>query len=199
MIANKDGINKGEKVALIGRVGTGKSTVASLLMRFYEPSHGTLMYAGADVNDMDAKELRSQIGYVSQDPLLFNCTVYDNISLGRLDAPREDVESAAKKAGIHDFICSLPLGYQTVVGDRGCSLSGGQKQGISLARAILKDAPVLILDEATSALDTRSEEEVLDTLDSLMVDRTVIMITHHLTRPSTFDRIITLGEGSIQE
>lgn len=188
-------IMKGEKVAIVGRVGAGKSSVASLVLRFFDVDGGSVSLAGTDVRMMDAHRLRSHIAYVSQDTVLFNCSVYENILLGNRQATSEQVQLAARKAGIHDFIISLPEGYDTVVGDRGCSLSGGQRQAISIARAILKDAPVLILDEATSALDSSSERDVMESLRLLMEGRTVITITHHLPSESGVDKIIEISEG----
>lgn len=192
-------IRKGERVVLVGRTGSGKSTIAALLMRFYDADGGTISVAGEDIRNMGTEEVRKSIGYVGQEPLLFNCSILENILLGDRKASKKEAEEAARKAGIHDFVLSLPDGYGTVVGDRGCALSGGQKQGIALARAILKDAPVLILDEATSAMDPKTEAEVTGTLRTLMEGRTTISITHHLSSKGDYDRILALEKGRARE
>lgn len=192
-------INKGETLALVGQTGTGKTTLASLMMRFYGTDSGSILFNGQDIRDIKAVELRGNIGYVSQDTTLFNDTVFNNIALGSEDATTESVSEAAMKAGIHDFIIGLPNGYDTIIGDRGTRLSGGQRQCISIARAILKNAPFLILDEATSALDLESEKAVKDALERLMKGRTTLIISHRESAISNVDRVCILKGGIIVE
>lgn len=192
-------IDKGQSVALMGRVGSGKSTIAGLLMRLYEVSGGTIFVAGKDINSLNVHVLRGLISYVCQEPMLFNCSIYDNILLGRRGASQKDVEQAARQAGIHEFISNLPDGYQTIVGDRGSSLSGGQKQSISIARAILKNAPILVLDEATASLDPKTESEVINTINSIAKGRTILTITHHQYSDPITDKILILKGGKVFE
>lgn len=190
---------KGETLALVGHTGAGKTTAANLLLRFFEPSEGAILMNGRDIRNVRAEELRSRIAFVSQDTVLFNDTVFNNITLGNVDIALEQVMDAARKAGIHDFIMTLPEQYDTVVGDRGVRLSGGQKQCLSIARAMLKNAPVLLLDEATSALDTESERYVQDALVTLKEGRTTIVISHRLSAISSADMVCVLDGGKVVE
>ncbi len=192
-------IQKGEVVALVGRSGAGKTTLASLLPRFYDVTSGQIAFDGNDIRDVTLQSLRKQIAIVTQETLLFNDTVRSNIAYGRLDASREEIVEAAKAAFIHDFIVSLPNGYQTLIGERGERLSGGQRQRIAVARAILKKAPVLILDEATSALDSASEELVQRALQNLMLHCTTLVIAHRLSTIIRADRIVVMQDGRIMD
>ena len=192
-------VKHGEKVALVGSSGAGKTTVINLLPRFYDVAKGKILIDGMDIRHATLKSLRDQIGVVSQQTLLFNDTVRHNIAYGRPDIPADEVIRAAKMADAHDFIVKLPQGYDTVIGEQGVRLSGGQRQRISIARALLKNAPVLILDEATSSLDTESEREVQAALDRLMEKRTVLVIAHRLSTVRNVDRILVLSEGRIVE
>ncbi|HTL82202.1 MAG TPA: ABC transporter ATP-binding protein [Bacteroidia bacterium] len=192
-------IPKGKTVALVGQSGSGKTTLADLLPRFYEPSSGKVLIDGTDINDVRTKELRSLMGIVSQESILFNDTVHNNIAFGVENASREDVIAAAKVANAHDFILEMPNGYDTNIGDRGNKMSGGQRQRISIARAVLKNPPILILDEATSALDTGSERLVQDALNKLLENRTSLIIAHRLSTIQHADEIIVLQKGQIIE
>lgn len=198
-----DGINlevrPGEFIALVGQSGSGKTTLANLLPRFYDVDTGAIRINNRDLRDHTLKSIRAQFGIVTQDTFLFNDTIAANIAYGRTDATREAIEAAAKKAFAHDFILQQPHGYETVIGDRGITLSGGQRQRISIARAILRNAPILILDEATSALDTESERLVQAALDELMRDRTVFAIAHRLSTILHATKIIVLEKGRIIE
>ena len=189
----------GQMVALVGPSGAGKSTVANLLPRFYDADEGTITVDGFDVRDVTLESLRTQIGIVPQETMLFSATARENIRYGRLDATDEEVEKAAKDAGAHDFISALSSGYDTIIGERGSSLSGGQRQRIAIARAILKDPRILILDEATSALDTESEKLVQRALNRLMVGRTSFVIAHRLSTVAGADWIYVLDGGKIAE
>ena len=192
-------IQKGEVVALVGRSGAGKTTLASLLPRFYDVTTGQITFDGNDIRDVKLQSLRKQIAIVTQETLLFNDTVRNNIAYGRLDATREEIVEAARAAFIHDFIVSLPNGYQTLIGERGERLSGGQRQRIAVARAILKRAPLLILDEATSALDSASEELVQGALQNLMLHCTTLVIAHRLSTIIRADRIVVMQDGRIMD
>ncbi len=192
-------VRKGEKVALVGSSGAGKTTIINLLPRFYDVIKGAILIDGVDIRDVTLRSLRSQIGVVTQQTLLFNDTVRNNIAYGRPDIPQEEVEKVAKAADAHDFIMKLPQGYDTIIGEQGVLLSGGQRQRISIARALLKDAPILILDEATSSLDTESEREVQQALDRLMENRTVLVIAHRLSTVRGADRILVISDGRIVE
>ncbi len=189
----------GRAVALVGRSGAGKSTIANLIPRFYDPTSGNVTVDGVDLRRIRITELRSQIGIVTQETILFNDTVRNNIAYGRPSVPIEAVEQAARSAEAHEFIADLPQGYETVLGERGLMLSGGQRQRIAIARALLKNAPILILDEATSNLDERSEREVQDALTNLMEGRTTLIIAHRLTTVRRADLIIVLDRGRILE
>jgi subfamily B ATP-binding cassette protein MsbA len=192
-------VKLGEKVALVGSSGAGKTTIVNLLPRFYDVTKGMVMIDGVDIRQVTLKSLRDQIGVVSQQTLLFNDTVRKNVAYGRPDIPEGEVIKAARMADADDFILKLPQGYDTVIGEQGVILSGGQRQRISIARALLKNAPILILDEATSSLDTESEREVQAALDRLMQKRTVLVIAHRLSTVRHVDRILVLSGGKIIE
>jgi ABC-type multidrug transport system, ATPase and permease components len=192
-------IPKGRTIALVGASGAGKSTLVDLIPRFYDPSAGRITLDGTDIRDVRIQDLRALMGNVNQDPILFNDTIFNNIAFGKQDATREEVEAAARIAGAHDFILEKEEGYDTCIGDRGVKLSGGQRQRISIARAILKNPPILILDEATASLDTESERSVQEALEKLMAGRTTIAIAHRLSTIRHADEIIVLHEGRIVE
>ncbi len=189
----------GNTVAIVGSSGGGKTTIGNLLLRFYEPNEGGIYIDGMDIRDFSLRSLRSRIGIVSQDVILFNDTVLSNISYGQNDISMEEVMNAAKKAYAHDFISRMPDGYNTVIGERGAKVSGGEKQRIAIARAILKDPPILILDEATSALDTESEHIIQMALDNLMIGRTTFVIAHRLSTIKNADLIIAMDGGKVVE
>ncbi len=192
-------VKPGQMVAFVGPSGAGKSTIASLLPRFYDVTDGSIVVEGLDVRDVTLGSLREQIGIVPQETMLFSGTVWDNIRYGRLDATDEEVVEAAKAANADEFIRQLPDGYDTKLGERGVNISGGQRQRLAIARAILKDPQILILDEATSALDTESEKVVQAALDRLMVGRTSFVIAHRLSTILGADRILVLDHGEIVE
>ena len=192
-------IPKGKTIAIVGASGAGKSTLVDLIPRFYDPAEGRITLDGTDIRDVALKDLRALMGNVNQDPILFNDTVYNNIAFGKRDATREEVEAAARIAGAHDFILEREGGYDSNIGDRGVKLSGGQRQRISIARAILKNPPILILDEATASLDTESERSVQEALEKLMAGRTTIAIAHRLSTIKHADEIIVMHEGRIVE
>ncbi len=192
-------IKRGEVIALVGPSGAGKSTLANLLPRFYDVTEGAILVDGQDVRDVTVASLRKQIGKVTQETVLFNDSVRNNIAYGRPDVPMARIEAAAKAALAHDFILRLPEGYDTVIGERGARLSGGERQRLAIARALLKDAPILVLDEATSALDTESEAAVQAALANLMEGRTVLVIAHRLSTVRRADRIVVLEAGEITE
>ncbi|MDX1952384.1 MAG: ABC transporter ATP-binding protein [Verrucomicrobiota bacterium] len=198
-----DGINlnvtPGQTVAIVGPSGSGKTTLMALLMRFYDPKQGRILLDGMDLRKLKQSSLRKNIGVVLQDPLLFNDTVRNNIAYGRPNASRAEVETAAKAANAHDFIMHLPDKYETVVGERGSRLSVGERQRVTIARALIKNPPIIILDEATSALDAESEGLVQDALDRLMKGRTTFVIAHRLSTVVHADKIIVLKDGLIAE
>ena len=190
---------QGEMVAMVGPSGGGKSTLCRLIPRFYDVTSGRICIDGQDIRKVTRRSLRSKIGIVQQDVFLFTGTIFDNIAYGKLGASREEVYEAAKKANIHDYIMSLPEGYDTFVGERGVKLSGGQKQRISIARVFLKNPPILILDEATSALDNVTENYIQDSLDELCKNRTTIVVAHRLSTIKNADEIIVMDRDGIQE
>ena len=189
----------GAYMALVGSSGAGKSTLCSLIPRFYDVTGGAVKIDGKDVRDLTLKSLRDHIGIVQQDVYLFVGTVFDNIRYGKPDATREEVIEAAKNANAHEFIMSLPNGYETDIGQRGIKLSGGQKQRLSIARVFLKNPPILIFDEATSALDNESEKVVQDSLEKLAKNRTTFVIAHRLSTIKNAEKIIVLSEDGIEE
>ena len=190
---------RGEVLALVGSSGAGKTTLVNLLPRFYEPSSGAILIDGADIRNVTIRSLREQIAMVAQENILFFDTVWNNISYGLTNVPKEKVIAAAQAALAHDFIMELPKGYDTLIGERGTRLSGGQRQRLAIARAILKDSPILILDEATSELDAQSEMYVQKALANLMVGRTTFVIAHRLTTIRRADKILVLENGQIRE
>jgi ABC-type multidrug transport system fused ATPase/permease subunit len=187
----------GEMVALVGLTGAGKTTLASLLPRFFEPSAGRITIDGVDVRDYDLRSLRERIALVPQEPVLFAGSVADNIRYGRLDASQADVEAAARAAHVHAFVERLPHGYDSLVAEAGATLSGGERQRLGIARALLKDAPILILDEPTSSLDSISEEIVFDALRRLRAGRTTLVIAHRLSTIRDAARILVLHDGHV--
>jgi ABC-type multidrug transport system fused ATPase/permease subunit len=189
----------GQVIAIVGPTGAGKSTLVSLLPRFYDAAGGRVLLDGHDIRQLILRSLRQQISIVLQEPLLFSGTIADNIRYGRLDATMDEVIEAARAANAHDFIERLPQGYETELGERGAQISGGERQRISVARAFLKDAPILILDEPTSSIDSRTESVILDALDRLMVGRTTFMIAHRLSTIRKADLILVIDEGRLVE
>lgn len=192
-------IPKGKTIALVGQSGSGKSTFVDLLPRFFDVQEGDICVDGVNIKDLSFYNLREFIGNVNQEPILFNDTIYNNITFGVEEASREQVEEAARIANAHDFIMQSDNGYETIIGDRGGKLSGGQRQRLSIARAVLKNPPIMILDEATSALDTESEKLVQEALDNLMKNRTSIVIAHRLSTIKNADMICVFHEGEIVE
>lgn len=190
-------IQPGETVAFVGPSGAGKTTIIQLIQRFYDPQSGRITLDGVDVAKMEREAFRKHIALVPQDPMIFAATASENIAFGRPDATQAEIEAAAKAAAAHEFIMSLPEGYDTQLGERGLMLSGGQKQRIAIARAILRDAPVLLLDEATSALDAESERSVQDAVDRLAEGRTTLIVAHRLATVKKADRIIVMDQGRI--
>ena len=192
-------VPKGHAVALVGQSGSGKSTIANLVTRFYDVNEGEIEIDGTNIKGLTKKSLRGLMGLVTQDSILFNDTVKNNIGLGKENATNEEIIEAAKIANAHEFISELPDGYNTNIGDGGNKLSGGQKQRLSIARAVLKNPPIMILDEATSALDTESERLVQDALEKMMRNRTSIVIAHRLSTIQNANTIIVLQKGEIVE
>ena len=193
-------VSAGETLAIVGRSGSGKSTLVSLLPRFYDCRQGRILLDDVPIADYRLDELRNQISLVSQDVVLFNDTIAHNLAYGALgEVAHEEIVRAAEAAHVMEFVKDLPAGLDTVVGDRGVLLSGGQRQRIAIARALLKNAPVLILDEATSALDSESERRIQDALDVLMRERTTLVIAHRLSTVERADRIIVMEQGRIIE
>ena len=192
-------IPKGKTVALVGQSGSGKTTISNLIPRLYDVSKGSILIDGVDIRSITKKTLRGFMGMVTQDSILFNDTVTNNLLFGNTNATREDMIAAAKIANAHDFIMELPEGYETSIGDGGNKLSGGQKQRLSIARAVLKNPPIMILDEATSALDTESEQMVQEALNKMMENRTSLVIAHRLSTIQKADTIVVLQKGSIVE
>lgn len=192
-------IKKGQTVALVGQSGSGKTTIANLLTRFYDVSEGSINIDGVNIKNLNLKQYRSILGMVTQESVLFNDSIYNNIAMGKENATREEIIEAAKIANAHNFIESLPNGYETNIGDDGNKLSGGQKQRVSIARAVLKNPPIMILDEATSALDTESERFVQDALEKMMENRTSLVIAHRLSTIQKADHIVVMEKGEIVE
>ena len=192
-------IKPGQFVGIVGPTGSGKSTVVSLIPRFYDVQSGTVHIDGHDVREYKLKHLRDQIGYVLQDTVLFRGTIFENIAFGRPDATREEIIAAAKLANAHDFIMAMPLAYDTMVGDRGSTLSGGQRQRIGIARVMIRNSPILLLDEPTAALDSESERLVIDALEKLMKGKTVIAIAHRLSTIRDADQIVVIKDGVVAE
>ncbi len=189
----------GQKVGIVGLSGSGKSTLAHLLLRLYEVTSGKILIDGQNIAEMSKESVAAQIGMIPQEPYLFHRSIYENIQYGKIHAPREEVIAAAQKARCHDFIIALPQGYDTLVGERGVKLSGGQRQRLAIARAFLKDSPILILDEATSALDSITEGEIQQSLALLMEGRTTLVIAHRLSTLSLMDQILVMEHGKIIE
>lgn len=192
-------IKKGQTVAFVGASGSGKSTIANLILRFYDVTSGEISVDGTNIKNLTLQSLRDKIGVVSQDVFLFNDTVKYNIAYGKMDASDAEIESAAKAANANKFISKMPDGYNTLIGERGMKLSGGEKQRIAIARAMLKNPPILVLDEATSALDSESEKLVQEAIENLMKNRTVILIAHRLSTVRNADKIIVIDKGTVAE
>lgn len=192
-------ISVGQSLGVVGQSGVGKTTLVDLLLRFYDPQKGRILIDGRDIREFSLKSLRQNIGLVTQEILLFNDTVRANIAYGRADFSFGEIVDAAVKANAHDFVMSLPLGYDTIIGERGISLSGGQRQRIAIARALLKDPPILILDEATSHLDSASERVVQQAIEKLMDGRTVFIVAHRLSTVRNANSIVVLDKGKIVE
>jgi ATP-binding cassette subfamily B protein/subfamily B ATP-binding cassette protein MsbA len=192
-------IQPGSVVALVGPTGVGKTTLANLIPRFYDVSQGSITLDGFDIRDLSTRSIREQISIVLQDVFLFHGTARENILFGRQDASEEEMIQASRIANAHEFISRLPRGYDTLIGERGIKLSGGQKQRLAIARAVLKDAPILILDEATSAVDTETEALIQQSLEQLMLGRTVIVIAHRLSTIRSADQIVVLEKQRIVE
>src|SRR5678815_4264866 len=192
-------VSAGEVIAVVGSSGAGKSTLVHLIPRFFDVTSGRILVDGRDVRDVTLASLRRQIGIVTQETVLFNDTVRNNIAYGQPHVSAKEVEAAARAALAHDFIMELPAGYDTFIGERGLRLSGGERQRMAIARAILKNAPILILDEATSALDNESEALVQSALQNLMAGRTVMVIAHRLSTVRRADRIVVLENGAVAD
>jgi len=192
-------IGAGQTVALVGHTGAGKSTLADLVCRFYHPQEGTISIDGVDYRQVSQRSLLDQIALVPQEAFLFNCSIRDNILYGRPNATQEEVEAAARSAAIHDEILALPAGYDTMVGERGTKLSGGQRQRVSIARALLRNAPILVLDEATSALDSASERLVQEAVERLLEGRTTLVIAHRLSTIRNADLIVVMSDGRVED
>ena len=192
-------IKKGQTVAFVGSSGSGKSTIANLILRFYDVNSGEILVDGTNIKNLTLESLRDKIGVVSQDVFLFNDSIRYNIAYGKLDATDEEIELAAKAANAHKFISAMPEGYNTLIGERGMKLSGGEKQRIAIARAMLKNPPILVLDEATSALDSESEKLVQEAIETLMKNRTVILIAHRLSTVINADQIVVIDKGTVAE
>ncbi|EGY79883.1 ABC superfamily ATP binding cassette transporter, ABC/membrane protein [Peptoniphilus indolicus ATCC 29427] len=192
-------IKKLEKIAIVGESGSGKTTLINLLLRFYDPDKGKIYYNNIDIKDIPLEVLRKQVAVVSQDTYLFNGTIMENLKLAKEDASMDELISACKAAKIHDFISGMEEGYLTFVGEMGLNLSGGQRQRIAIARALLKNAPLIILDEATSSVDIENEKAIQESLDILLKNKTSITIAHRLSTIKNVDRILVLKDGEIVE
>jgi subfamily B ATP-binding cassette protein MsbA len=193
------GITAGQMIGIVGPTGSGKSTVVRLIPRFRDPDGGTIKIDGVDITEFKLHGLRCQIGFVLQDTVLLRGTVRDNIAFGRPHATKDEIVEAAKLANAHEFIVRMPDGYDSLVGDRGMTLSGGQRQRIGIARALIRDNPILILDEPTAALDAESEELVIEAMERLMKGRTVITIAHRLSTLRNADKIVVIENGVVAE
>jgi ATP-binding cassette subfamily B protein len=189
----------GSRVGFAGATGAGKTTLVSLLTRFYDPTSGAILLDDIDLRDYDLADLRNQFGIVLQEPVLFSTSIAENIAYARPEATAEEIEEAARAANAHDFICALPDGYETVVGERGMRLSGGERQRVSIARAFLKDAPILILDEPTSSVDVRTEAGIIDAMQRLMHGRTTFMIAHRLSTLDACDLLFEVEAGGLTQ
>jgi ATP-binding cassette, subfamily B, putative efflux pump len=189
----------GQITAVVGATGAGKSSLVSLLSRFYDPWEGRILVDGNDARDLSLRSLRENVSLVLQEPFLFPMSIADNIAFGRPEATREEIVAAAQAAHAHDFIARLPQGYDTVIGEKGASLSGGERQRIAIARAVLKDAPILILDEPTSALDAYTEARIFEALSDLMRGKTTFVISHRLTTIRRAEQVLVLEDGRIVE
>jgi ABC-type multidrug transport system fused ATPase/permease subunit len=192
-------IEKNERVAFVGETGCGKSTIINLIERIYDDYEGEILVDGVDLQTIDKAHFRSNVGLVSQEPILFNTSIYENIRYGDLDANQDEIYYAAEQANAHDFIMSLPDRYDTIVGSKGGKLSGGQKQRIAIARAILRNPRIMLLDEATSSLDKPNELQIMQTLWQFSTNRTTIMVAQRLSTIRNADRIIVLSQGRIAE
>lgn len=192
-------IEPGQRIGIVGHTGSGKSTILSLIPRFYDATSGTVRIDGVDVRNYQLHEFRQQMGFVLQDTVLFSGSVRDNIVFGRPDATEVEIVEAARMANAHEFISQLPHGYDSLVGERGLGLSGGQRQRIGIARALIRNNPILLMDEPTAALDAESEQAVIDALDRLMAERTVVIIAHRFSTIRSADKIIVLNDGEIAE
>ena len=192
-------VNSGERVGFVGSSGAGKSSIVRLLLRFYDPSDGAIKIGGHDLRDLPFEDIRSQIAVVNQDTYLFHGTVEDNLRVGKPNATNAEIEAACLAANAHNFVEKLPNGYATVIGERGIRLSGGQRQRIAIARAVLRDAPILVLDEALSAVDAENEAIIQDALDRLMEGRTTLIFAHRLSSIIGCDRILVLDQGKVME
>lgn len=190
---------RGEQIAIVGQSGAGKSTIAGLLLQFYNPTSGQITFDNKDAKSFPLSQLRKQMAFVPQDVILFGGSIRENIAYGKPAATDAEIEAAARKANAHDFITKFPEGYATIVGERGVKLSGGQRQRIAIARAILRNPSILILDEATSSLDSESEQLVQDALENLMKDRTSFVIAHRLSTIRNAHKIIVIDKGVVAE
>jgi len=192
-------VPNGKKVAIVGPTGAGKSTISRLLFKFYDPKAGNIFINDINISKISQSSLRKIIGVVPQDTVLFNDTIYYNIAYGNTDATKEEIISAAQNADIHDFVTTLPDGYETIVGERGLKLSGGEKQRVAIARTILKNPKIFFFDEATSALDTSTEKEIQKNLENVSKNKTTLIIAHRLSTAANADNIIVLDQGTIIE
>ncbi len=192
-------IRQGDVTAIVGPSGSGKSTIARLMDSLWDVDSGTITYGGVDIRKLPLDDYMSRIAYVAQDNYLFDMSVKENIRFGRPEAPMEEVIAAAKKARCHDFISSLPEGYDTVIGEGGATISGGEKQRISIARAIMKDAPIIVLDEATANVDPENEKELTEAIENLTQEKTIIMIAHRLKTVKNADQIVVIDKGRIAQ
>jgi ATP-binding cassette subfamily B protein/subfamily B ATP-binding cassette protein MsbA len=192
-------VRPGETLAIVGATGAGKTTLVNLIPRFFDPTQGRVLLDGNDLRDLKIKNLRDQISMVLQEPFLFPFSIADNIAYGKPSASRHEIEAAARNANAHDFIQKLPRGYDTVLGERGETLSGGERQRLSIARALLKNAPVLILDEPTGALDAETEKSILEALERLMAGRSTFLIAHRLATVQKANQIVVLKDGRVEE